>query len=150
VNQHISLARPLDGFSKNYFGYYVTSHTGGIQHLNKQTKGAVKAGLGLDDMQNFPVPMCSLNEQIKISCELESRLSEVDQLDQTLTTAQQQAEALRQSILKKAFSGQLVPQDPNDEPASLLLERIQAEKAALHSLVKTGIHKTKSMKKIKA
>ena len=54
----------------------------------------------------------------------------IDQLDQTLTTALQQAEALRQSILKKAFSGQLVPQDPNDEPASVLLERIQAEKAA--------------------
>ncbi len=125
VNQHISLARPLDGFSKKYFGYYVTSHTGGIHHLNKQTKGAVKAGLGLDDIQNFPVPMCSLNEQINISCELESRLSEVDQLDQTLTTALRQAEALRQSILKKAFSGQLVPQDPNDEPAGVLLERIK-------------------------
>jgi type I restriction enzyme S subunit len=130
VNQHISLARPLDGFSKKYFGYYVTSHTGGIHHLNKQTKGAVKAGLGLDDIQNFPVPMCSLNEQIKVSCELESRLSDVDQFDQTLTIALQQADALRQSILKKAFSGQLVPQDPNDEPASVLLERFQAEKAA--------------------
>jgi type I restriction enzyme S subunit len=39
------------------------------------------------------------------------------------------SEALRQSILKKAFSGQLVPQNPNDEPASVLLERIRAEKA---------------------
>jgi type I restriction enzyme S subunit len=62
---------------------------------------------------------------------LESCLSEVDQLDQTITTALQQAEALRQSILKKAFSGQLVPQDPSDEPASVLLERIRVEKAAL-------------------
>ncbi len=41
----------------------------------------------------------------------------------------QQAEALRQSILKKAFSGQLVPQDPNDEPASALLARIKTERA---------------------
>ena len=130
VNQHISLARPLDGCSKKYFGYYVTSHTGGIHYLNKQTKGAVKAGLGLDDIQNFPVPICSLNEQIQISSELESRLSEIDQLDQTITTALQQAEALRQSILKKAFSGQLVPQDPNDEPASELLARIKADRLA--------------------
>jgi type I restriction enzyme S subunit len=53
-----------------------------------------------------------------------------DQLDQTITTALQQAEALRQSILKKAFSGQLVPQDPNDEPASELLARIRAERDA--------------------
>ena len=46
----------------------------------------------------------------------------------TLTTSLQQAEALRQSILKKAFSGQLVPQDPHDEPATaLLLAHIKAE-----------------------
>lgn len=131
VNQHISLARPLEGFSKKYFGYYATSHTGGIHYLNKQTKGAVKAGLGLDDIQNFPVPLCSFEEQIQIASELELRLSEIDQLELTLTTSLQQAEALRQSILKKAFSGQLVPQDPHDEPASVLLARIRAERATV-------------------
>lgn len=61
--------------------------------------------------------------------ELESKLSEADQLDQTLATALQQADALRQSILKKAFSGQLVAQDKNDEPATALLERIRAGKS---------------------
>ena len=65
---------------------------------------------------------------MQIFFEIEARLSEVDQLDQTITTALQQAEALRQSILKKAFSGQLVPQDPQDEPASKLLARIKAER----------------------
>ena len=75
------------------------------------------------------LPICSVEEQKEIVKTLNHRLSNCDQLDQTLTTALQQAEALRQSILKKAFSGQLVPQDPNDEPASVLLERIQAEKA---------------------
>ena len=136
VNQHIALARPLNGFSKTFFGYYVTSHTGGIHYLNKQTKGAVKAGLNLDDIQNLPVPIASINEQTQISCELESRLSTLGQLDQTLIAALQQAETLHQSILKKAFSGQLVPQDPNDEPASELLKRIQAEKAAVLATVK--------------
>ena len=55
-------------------------------------------------------------------------IAEADHLDQTLATALQQSEALRQSILKKAFSGQLVPQDANDEPAARLLERIRAER----------------------
>ena len=64
----------------------------------------------------------------RVLTEIESRLSEVAQLELTLTTSLQQAEALRQSILKKAFSGQLVPQDPHDEPASVLLARIKAEK----------------------
>ncbi|WP_341744560.1 restriction endonuclease subunit S [Azonexus hydrophilus] len=126
VNQHIALVRPTKGYSPKYFGYYVTSQSGGLHHLGKQTKGAVKAGLGLDDIQGFPVPLCSLTEQEQIVRVLESKLSEADQLDQTLATALQQADALRQSILKKAFCGQLVKQDKNDEPATALLERIRA------------------------
>lgn len=139
INQHIALARPVSGFSKSYFGYFVTSETGGIRYLNKQTKGAVKAGLGLDDIQNFPVPICALNEQVQISSELEWRLSIADQLDQTITDSLQQAEAMRQSILKKAFSGQLVPQNSDDEPASVLLERIKAEKAGSPAAVQSTI-----------
>ena len=65
-------------------------------------------------------------EQNILLSELSSKLSLADQLDQTITTSLQQAEALRQSILKKAFFGQLVPQDPHDEPASALLGRIKA------------------------
>ena len=61
--------------------------------------------------------------------DLESKLSEADQLDQTLATALQQADALRQSILKKAFHGQLVKQAKNEEPATALLERIRAGKS---------------------
>ncbi len=76
------------------------------------------------------IPFCSRGEQAEVMAQVEQKLSEVDQLALTLTTSLQQAEALRQSILKKAFSGQLVPQDPNDEPASALLARIKAENAA--------------------
>ncbi len=68
---------------------------------------------------------------------LEAALSEVDQLDQTITASLQQAEALLQSILKKAFSGQLVAQDASDEPAAALLARIAAEKSARDNKPKT-------------
>ena len=60
---------------------------------------------------------------------IDDKLSAADNFDQTITNALQQAETLRQSILKKAFSGQLVAQDLNDEPASKLLARIKAERA---------------------
>jgi type I restriction enzyme S subunit len=60
---------------------------------------------------------------------LEEQLSVIDSSMFNVENNLIKSEALRQSILKKAFSGQLVPQDPNDEPASLLLERIAAEKA---------------------
>jgi len=72
--------------------------------------------------------LCSVS--LELAQELEEKSSILDQLEQTITHSLQQADALRQSILKKAFSGQLAPQDPNDEPASVLLERIRAERAA--------------------
>jgi type I restriction enzyme S subunit len=113
-----------------YMNYFLNSHTA-KQHGNKvKTDGVNQSNINGEKLVNYPFPFCSINEQLAIIDLLESGLSKIDQLDQTLTIALQKAEALRQSILKKAFSGQLVPQDPNDEPASVLLERIQAEKAA--------------------
>lgn len=100
--------------------------------VNKKIVGASGAtaqqAIYLRDIQAVPVAVCSLAEQLEILQELESKLSEADQLDQTLATALQQADALRQSILKKAFRGQLVKQDQNDEPATTLLERIRASR----------------------
>ena len=113
----------------------------------KYTHGVGNQDLGLTRMVNIVLAICSVDEQEEVVKIIEDKISICDQLDQTLTTALQQAEALRQSILKKAFSGQLVPQDPNDEPASMLLKRIQAEKAELSAQAKTLTPKTKSAKK---
>ena len=100
------------------------------RRLEKMFTGTTIKHLTGEKLARMAVPICSINEQARILLALESKFSEADQLDQTITTALQQAEALRQSILKKAFSGRLVPQDPNDEPASELLARIRAERLA--------------------
>ena len=81
------------------------------------------------DIDPLPFPLPPLLEQQTIVSEVESRLTIADEVEKTITAELKRAEQLHQSILKKAFSGKLVPQDPNDEPASVLLERIKAEKS---------------------
>jgi len=74
----------------------------------------------------MPVPICSSVEQAEIVRLLDVRLEAANALEADIDAALTRADALRQSILKNAFSGQLVPQDPDDEPASVLLDRIKA------------------------
>lgn len=82
------------------------------------------------NVEPLPFPICSVEEQEEISEILERQLSIIEENEREIDRNLKKSEALRQSILKKAFSGQLVEQDPSDEPASVLLERIKAEKAA--------------------
>ena len=87
--------------------------TAGIHKINQQ------------DIQKFMLGMPPLAEQDRIVAEVERRLSLVDVLETALATNLTRAARLRQAILRRAFAGQLVPQDANDEPAAVLLERIR-------------------------
>ena len=77
---------------------------------------------------NYPFPYCSAEEQREVVRILEKTLSIVDDAETKIDVEVQKAVTLRQSILTKAFSGQLVLQDPHDEPASVLLDCIRAER----------------------
>ena len=95
----------------------------------------VAGGVGINHLSAFKfaqiaLPLCSLAEQQEIVRLLEERFAAIEQQEREIDSALNQAEMLRQSLLKRAFSGQLIPQDLDDEPASILLERIKAEKAA--------------------
>ena len=74
------------------------------------------------------VPICSPTEQAEIVRVLDLHLAAAARLETEIDANFARAEVLRQSILKKAFSGQLVPQNPDDEPAAILLQRIKVEK----------------------
>jgi type I restriction enzyme S subunit len=87
--------------------------------------------INLQTLENMIIPYCPQPEQLAIVSAIESRLSVCEKLEQTIDQTLALSDSLRQSILKKAFEGRLVPQDPNDEPAEKLLERIRAEKAAV-------------------
>jgi len=80
-----------------------------------------------DFIKNHTFLLPTLPEQEQIVAEIEQRFEKADILEKSIENALESAEKLKQSILKKAFEGKLVPQDPNDEPASVLLERIKSE-----------------------
>ena len=123
--------------SEDYFVYLFQGGGSVKQQVKSLCKGSSREFLNQGILSEIAFPLPCIEEQREIVSVLEEKLSEADQLDQTLATALQQSEALRQSILKKAFSAQLVPQDPADEPATALLERIQAEQAATPQKKKT-------------
>ena len=79
-------------------------------------------------VEKVAVPLPPIAEQTRIVVEAERRFSIVDELHAEVENDLKRAERLRQAILKSAFEGKLVPQDPSDEPASVLLERIRAER----------------------
>ena len=98
--------------------------TAGIVH------GVGRPRLNSREIKGISLPVPALGEQHRIVAEVERRLSLIQQAETAVDASLKRAGRLRQSILKQAFSGRLVPQDPNDEPASVLLERIRAQRAA--------------------
>ena len=99
---------------------------------------AGQAGVSGTDVKQMPVPLPPLAEQRRIVAEVERRLSVIQQTEAAVEASRQRAERLRQSILKRAFAGELAPQDPDDEPASVLLERIRAQREAEQAAASAG------------
>ncbi|WP_416768874.1 restriction endonuclease subunit S [Sulfurimonas sp. ST-25] len=120
--------RPYSSVNSMYLHYAMSS-----QLLRQQIEQKAKSTSGVNninsgELESLVLPMTSVSEQHQIVNEIESRLSEADAMEKAIDESLQKAERLRQSILKKAFEGKLVPQDVNDEPASELLKRIKKEK----------------------
>lgn len=118
--------RNLNGIVSSYLSF-------GLTNFIRNKKGAKISGsaynaLTIETMKDFDFPLPSFEEQKQIVSEIERHFSVADAIEKIINQSLKQAERLRQSILKDAFSGKLVPQDPNDEPAEKLLERIKAER----------------------
>ena len=93
-----------------------------------KTDGVNQSNINGTKLSNYPFPYCLIEEQREVACILEKMLSLFDETEADIIHELQKTDVLRQSILKKAFVGQLVAQDSSDEPASVLLDRIKAEK----------------------
>ncbi len=98
--------------------------------MAKIVHGVGRPRLNLTDIRSITLPLPPLDEQERIVAEIEQHLSVVGALEAAVQNALKRAERLRQSVLKRAFEGRLVAQDSEDEPASVLLERIRAERSS--------------------
>jgi type I restriction enzyme S subunit len=118
---------------------------GSICRRRLEREAASSAGqynLSLAKLEGIQIPVPRVSEQDSILAELNDQRYTTERLGASLEVAEIRGEALRRSLLTDAFSGRLVPQDPNDEPASRLLERIKEERAAQPQL-KRGQRSTK-------
>jgi type I restriction enzyme S subunit len=114
-----------------------------IEAAAKSTAGHKR--ISLSDLLPFPIPLPSLPEVASIDCLMQARLRQTENAEAAAEYSLKQSVAQRKNILKAAFAGQLVPQDPNDEAASALLERIRAER---DNLVKpSALSRRKKQKK---
>jgi type I restriction enzyme, S subunit len=95
--------------------------------MRELAEGGNQPNLNLSKIKEFSLYLPSLNEQYEVVKQVEKLFAFADRLEVRYKTARAQVDRLTPALLEKAFQGELVPQDPNDEPASVLLERIRSE-----------------------
>jgi type I restriction enzyme S subunit len=116
------------GIDSRWMNYWLSCET--LQWwLSSSSKEVARKTLNLSDIEQAPVAIPPLPEQAEIVRRVEALFAMADRIEARLTAARAQVERLTPATLSKAFRGDLVPQDPNDEPASKLLERLQSAPA---------------------
>lgn len=122
----VAILKPLkDHLDSRFLGYYLIA---AVRYIDKNSRGTAQKNLLLRDLKNLVVYVPTRSEQQEIVRRVEGLFALADQLEVRLAKARGQVDQLTPSLLARAFAGQLVPQDPNDEPASVLLKRIKEQK----------------------
>ena len=112
-----------------YLNYWLNSSFARQLCREVKTDGVSQSNINAQKLSKFEIPFCAPEEQSLIVGRIKNYFKLAEQLENRYQKAKTHIDHLTQSILAKAFRGELVPQDPNDEPASELLKRIKAEKA---------------------
>ena len=131
VNNHAHVLNLVAQLSVAYLEAYING-----LNVRQHVTGTAQPKLTQTALNRIPIPLPPHAEQRRIVAEVERRLSLIQKAEDVVEANLKKADRLRQSILKQAFSGRLAPQDPDDEPASALLERIRAEREAAEAAEK--------------
>jgi type I restriction enzyme S subunit len=149
MNQAIAVYRAMPGIENRFLAYCLlsTQILSTAVHAAKATAG--QFNLTLEICRDLPLPIPPTSEQQQIVAMIDRCFAAADLIAEQVANAASQNDVLNQSILAKAFRGELVPQDPNDEPASVLLERIRAEREKLDTKKKAKGKSEKKSRKAK-
>lgn len=113
----------------NKFGLYFLGSPLVQEYTSQRKQGSALQQFTIKQLNELPIVVPPLGEQKRIVAMIESTQEKIKTIESSISKAEELIEKYRESLLQKAFRGELVPQDPNDEPASKLIERIRAEKA---------------------
>ncbi|MBL3538238.1 restriction endonuclease subunit S [Aminivibrio sp.] len=125
----------LDEATRMYIFLYGLSQ---YERLRMQSAGGNQPNLSLEKIKEWVLPLPPLEEQKEIVRQVDKLFSLADKVEEHYQKARARVDALAQSVLAKAFRGELVPQDPDDEPAEKLLQRIREEKAKMENELKNA------------
>jgi type I restriction enzyme, S subunit len=132
----LRLRTPMDTILPEWMDLYFGSKNARAWIENQASSSAGQNNISLSKFSNLHVPLPPLEEQVQLISVLANEFDSIDRQIEATDLGLKQSEAQRKNILKSAFSGQLVPQDPNDESASVLLEKIKQEREALAKIPK--------------
>jgi type I restriction enzyme S subunit len=136
--RHIAIIKPNHEIVNNKYLMYALSSNDLMTQAISCATGTAQKTVPLRGLRKFTIPMPSKIEQLEISARVDTLFKFVASCEDQLKRAQQKVTSIHASILAKAFRGELVPQDPNEEPAAIILERIRAERQATKPGKKTG------------
>jgi type I restriction enzyme S subunit len=147
VNQAIAIFRPIAGIQPRYLMLALTTPSILQRILDRAKQTSGQRNLTLELARGLPVPLAPHQEQNEIIRLSQLSLNVFTSLEMALPNLESDLTQLNQSILAKAFRGELVPQDPNDEPASELLARIRREREVSGDRVQGSGRKKKARRK---
>lgn len=146
VNQHIALVRLKEPDLTSYIAWFLVSPQGQLR-LHANTRGTTRAGLGLKDIKSLSITLPDSQKRSEIVRRVENAFSWLDRALESQNVAARQLERLDDTLLSKAFKGELTHQDARDEPADVLLDRIRVERLELMKRGKPP-QKTKMKKEV--
>ncbi len=143
INQAIAIFRAVDGVASGFLALTLLAPPAQrwLKARSKTTAG--QTNLTLEVCRSLPIPLPPEAEQVALIAVADEAINRVAEQAKAIQISLKQSAAQRKNILKAAFSGQLVPQDPTDEPASALLARIRAERTVREAGATRGRGKKK-------